>query len=310
MSDFHFLRPLWLWAVLPLVLVIVSLLRRRNAVTIWSKICDAHLLQPLLVYHGQAQRFTIVLSVFFSLLGMILALAGPTWSKIAVPTYQQVNPHLILLDLSSTMLEKDIAPDRLSRAKFKIHDLLSMPHAGQFGLMVYTSEPFIVSPLTDDAQTIEILLSALTPNILPVDGNRLELALQEAKALFTDSGFEVGDILILSSQVPSASAVDAAQKLGAQGYSVSIMPVVADKSARSLFAPVAKAGRGMVLAMTHSTVDLERWLQANNRAVHRYQMNQQDDVSIWRDEGRWFLLPSLILLLPLFRRGYFERIGS
>lgn len=310
MTEFHFLRPLWLWALLPALGIAINLMQRRTAVSIWSKVCDAHLLQPLLIYHGSVQRLAAVLGVFGSLVCMIVALAGPTWSKIAVPTYQHLNPHLILLDLSSNMMTTDLSPNRLTRAKFKIHDLLSLPGAGQFGLMVYSNEPFVVSPLTDDAQTIDILLSALTPSILPVDGNRLEQALLESKTIFTDIGLKFGDILVLSGQIPSAAAVDAAQKLGQAGYSVSVMPLVADKSARVLFAPLAKAGHGLVLTFTDSNADIQRWLALRNKPSHRYQVNQQDDIPIWRDQGRWFLLAGLLLLLPLYRRGWFERIGS
>ncbi len=310
MTEFHFLRPLWLWAILPILLLGIRLLRRGSAVTIWSQVCDAHLLAPLLVYHGRVQRGMVVMGVVTSLCCMVLALAGPTWSKNTVPTYRHVSPHMILLDLSSSMLTKDLSPDRLSRAKFKIHDLLAQSGTGQFGLMVYSSEPFVVSPLTNDAQTIDIFLSALSPNILPVDGNHLEQALLEAKTLFTDIGLPFGDILVLTGQVPSAAAVDAAQKLSSEGYTVSVMPILAYKSARPLFSPLAKAGHGHTLDLTDSDADLKQWLVWQQRAEHRYQINQQDDMPLWRDQGRWFLLPGLILLLPLFRRGWLERMGT
>lgn len=307
MAEFHFLRPVWLWMIVPVFLIAIGLLRRNTEATIWSKVCDAHLLQPLLIYHGQVRRFAVIVWFCVSILWMILALAGPTWSKIAVPTYQRLNPHVILLDLSSTMLMQDLSPDRLTRAKFKIHDLLAQPNTGQFGLMVYSNEPFVVSPLTDDAQTIDILLASLSPEILPVDGNRLDQALLESKALFTDIGFNSGDILVLTGQVPSSEAVVAAQDLGVAGYSVSIMPLLADKAANALFAPLAKAGRGTVLAFDDSDAEIKRWLALQYKR-QRYQMNQQDDVPLWRDQGRWFLLVGLILWLPMFRRGWFERV--
>ena len=310
MSEFHFLRPLWLWALLPILVLGISLLRRSAGVSTWSKICDAHLLAPLLIQHPRIQQTAMGISVIASLVCMILALAGPTWSKNPVPTYKQVSPHLILLDLSSDMLNKDVTPDRLTRAKFKIHDLLSQPGFGQFGLVVYSSEPFVVSPLTDDAQTIDILLSALRPNILPVDGNHLDQALREAKTLFTDLNLHFGDILVLTAQIPSAAAVETANTLHAEGYTVSVMPITADPSTRALFTPLAKAGHGNVLALTDSDADIKQWLKRRQLAVHRYQLNTQDDIPLWRDQGRWFLVPALILLLPLFRRGWFERMGT
>lgn len=310
MSEWHFLRPLWLWALLPILLIGIRLLRRGSAKTIWSKVCDAHLLPSLLIYHGRTQRVASVLCMVLSMVCVIVALAGPTWSKITVPTYQHLNPHLILLDLSSSMLNKDVSPDRLSRAKFKIHDLLAQAGAGQFGLMVYSSEPFVVSPLTDDAQTIEILLASLSPSILPVDGNHLEQALLEAKTMFTDIGLHFGDILVITGQIPSPAAVDAAQQLSEKGYTVSVLPLLPDQSARALFSPLAKAGHGEVIVLSHSDADIQHWLAMKQRMMHRYHLTHQDDVVIWQDQGRWFLLPGLLLLLPVFRRGWFERIGT
>lgn len=308
MAEFHFLRPQWFWALIPIIFLSISLMRQKNAVKIWSTVCDPHLLPSLLVYRGRSRRFWGLCCLFLSLFCMVLALAGPTWKKMTVPTYQQVKPRLILLDLSSSMLVKDVSPDRLTRAKFKIHDLLSQPNAGQFALMVYSSEPFLVSPLTEDAQTIDALLSTLQPDILPVEGNQLELALEEAKSVFTEAGLGFGDILVLTAETPSAAAVAAAQKLSAAGYTLSVLPLLADPQAQSLFAPLAKAGQGQVIPMTADRSDIQHWLKL--RALKAaYQVNLHDDIPLWRDEGRWFLLPGLLFLLPLFRRGWLERMA-
>lgn len=310
MSDLHFLRPYWLWALIPALGLVIGLLRRRSAVTVWSKVCDPHLLGPLLIHHGRSQRISMVGTLLASLVCMIVALAGPTWSKVTVPTYQHLNPHMIVLDLSTTMLQSDLSPSRLTRAKFKIHDLLALPNAGQFGLIVYSSEPFVVSPLTEDAQTIDVLVAALSPDILPVDGNHLELALEEAKHMLANMGLHRGDILVLSGQVPSAAAVDTASKLALAGYTVSVMPLTADPAVEASFTPLATAGHGTVLRFSDANSDIQAWTNAHHFSGQRYQLNQQDDMVIWQDQGRWCLLPGVLLFLPLFRRGWLARIGA
>ncbi len=309
MAEFHMLRPMWLWALVPVIFVFLGVWQQQTATKVWSRICDSHLLEPLLVHRGRVSRTLAMSLLMLSMLCMIIALAGPTWSKIAVPIYQHLQPRVVILDLSKSMLSKDLPPDRLTRAKFKIHDLLMQSNAGQFGLMVYSDEPFVVSPLTDDAQTIDTLLSSLTPDILPVDGNRLDRALDEVGALFAEVGVRFGDVLVLTAQIPSSAAVDAAQKLGAQGYHVSVMPLLPDKTALALFSPLAKAGLGQVVGFQDSSADIKHWLSLSRDTQH-FQMNQRDDIPLWRDEGRWFLLPGLLLLLPLFRRGWLERIKT
>lgn len=309
MSDFHVLRPWWFLACLPLLLLMLGLLQQRLTSYAWSKVCDAHLLPALLHHRGRTSRALALSLMSGSMLCMIIALAGPTWSKNKVPTYQQLKPRLILLDLSPAMLAQDLTPDRLTRAKFKIHDLLMHRNAGQYGLMVYADEPFVVSPITDDAQTIDVLLDSLTPSMMPVEGNRLEMALDEAKLMLTEMGIGFGEILVLTAQTPSAAAITAAKNLASQGYHLSVIPLHQDTTSLSAFTSLAKAGSGEMLRFTDSSHDIDKWLALEHKSA-QYQLHRQEDIPLWRDEGRWFLIPALLLLLPVFRRGWLARFQS
>src|SRR5262249_40593683 len=162
--------PWWLLAALPLLGLLWSLWRQSPRVLAWAAVCDRHLLEYLMQSKGQGRRHLALLSLFISGLCMCISLAGPTWSRLPVPLFKQIQPRVLVLDMSNAMLENDLTPDRLTRAKFKLHDLFKRRDIGQFGLVVYTGEPFVVSPLTDDARTIDSLLSSLSPDIMPVEG--------------------------------------------------------------------------------------------------------------------------------------------
>lgn len=307
MLEFHWLRSEWLWAGLPLILLGWKLLKRPLVTQAWAKVCDAHLLQPLLQTRGGVSRVGAVMLLLSSLLCMIIALAGPAWVKNAVPTYQHLQPRLIVLDLSESMLEQDVTPDRLTRAKFKIHDILKQADTGQLGLLVYTDEPFVVSPLTEDAQTMDGLLDPLSPTLMPVSGNRLDLALNEAYQMLTRVGLNYGEILVLTAQPPSVQAVEAARHLASSGYHTSVIPLLPNQTGIDAFSPLTQAGQGEVIAFTDTADDLQYWLKL--RHTHgQYRLNQQTGIPVWRDEGRWFLLPALMLLLPIFRRGWLTRV--
>jgi len=64
------------------------------------------------------------------------------------------------------MLADDLTPNRLTRAKYKLIDILGKQADGQMALIAYAGDAHTVSPLTDDPQTIEVLLPALTPDVL------------------------------------------------------------------------------------------------------------------------------------------------
>ncbi len=239
---------------------------------------------------------------------MVVSLAGPTWSRLPVPTYHRTQPKILVLDLSSDMAETDIKPSRLARAKFKIHDLLHQKHAGQFGLIVYTSEPFVVSPLTEDAQTVEELLPALVPNIMPVNGNNLQKALQEAETLIKQAGLEYGQVLVFTGQAPSDMAIQEAQRLRKNHMSVSIMPVRETNELNSSFAIFAAKGGGQLIPFTETQTNFQAWLKQAHE--NQYTQNSQQDMPIWHDQGRWFIIPALMFLLPAFQRGWLQRIRS
>lgn len=306
-TDFHFLRPWWLLMLLPLVGLTFALWRQKSKLHAWSEVCDPYLLNHLLQKKGQGQRMSSLLCLLVSLLLMILSGAGPTWTKLPVPTYKPIQPRVLVLDMSEQMMLDDLTPNRLSRAKFKLHDLLAHKDAGQFGLIVFTSEPFVVSPLTDDGQTISSLLTSLTPDIMPVTGQNLTRGLTEASQLIKQAGYDQGQILVLTADSPSSEAIALAKKLARSGIDSSIMPVTAENDLNPLFERFAHAGDGQLVHYTSDSSDLDQWLKSSTS--YQLSLSTDEDIPIWRDEGRWLLLPALLLLLPVFRRGWMQRVS-
>ena len=309
MTHWHWIRPYWLWTILPLILLAIGLARQQSSTLSWASIAEAHLIEPLLIKRGRSARGLKIVTLMLGLLAMIIALAGPSWTQNPIPTYKHRQARMILLDLSPAMLAQDKSPDRLSRAKFKIHDLLAQKDVGQFGLMVYTAEPFVLSPLTDDAQTIDALLDVLNPDIMPISGHRLELALDETGQMFNELGLSQGEILVLTANIPSIQAVDSARKLANHGLHVSVIPIIQDPNAWPLFNPLAQAGLGDMIPLRDDNKDIRRWLARKDNRPD-FQRNLDNDIPLWRDEGRWFLALGLVLMLPLFRSGFLRSLSQ
>jgi Ca-activated chloride channel family protein len=308
MAHLHLLRPWWLLVIIPLCGLIFILWQQKPKLHAWEEICDTHLLDHLVQKQGTSNRLFSLILLFLSILFMIIALTGPSWYQLPTATYKPVHPRVLVLDLSESMMRADLSPNRLSRAKFKLHDLFSHKDAGQFGLIVFTGEPFIVSPLTDDGKTIDSLLSTLTPDIMPVTGQKLDSALDEASKLIKQAGYDQGQILVLTADTPSLEARDTAAKLAENGIFSSIMPMRADKNLNPLFQQFANSGEGQLVAYTSDSSDLDQWLNAHNR--EQFARSAEEDIPLWRDEGRWFLIPALLLLLPVFQRGWMQRMAG
>lgn len=305
-ADLHFLRPLSFLLLVPLLALVLLWWRKAPQLQGWGDVCDAHLLAHLVRHNGQSKPALSLITIFLSMVLMIFSLSGPAWHQLPVPVYKIAQPRVLLLDMSDTMMNSDLSPNRLSRAKFKIQDLLARKDVGQFALIAYTGEPFVVSPLTDDGQTIASLLPSLTPDVMPVAGQKLDAALNEAAHLIQQAGYDQGQILVLTAATPSAEAIATAKKLAASGIFSSVMPVRADKELNPLFQRFASSGNGQLLVYTADSYDLERWI--NNSPQEHFTKSKDNDVPLWRDEGRWFLVPALLLLVPVFRRGWLQRM--
>ena len=143
LAELHFLRPLWLLALLPALFLLWILWHRRGDVA-WRKVIAPHLLPHLLSGNGAPEsRFRpLHLLAAFWLLAVIAA-AGPTWEREPAPFAEQRAPLVIALYVGESMLAEDIQPTRLERATHKIRDLLALRPGARAALIAYAGDgPF------------------------------------------------------------------------------------------------------------------------------------------------------------------------
>ena len=125
-GDFHFLRPIWLLALVAAALLAWLIARRGDARSRWSGTIAPELLEHLMIDRQTSLRLRpLHLTVALLVLGG-LAAAGPTWERERAPFVDDKAPLVITIDLSQTMDATDVAPTRLERAKLKVRDLLAL----------------------------------------------------------------------------------------------------------------------------------------------------------------------------------------
>ena len=176
----HWMRPEWLWSLVPAALLVLLLWRLRGRLGNWNQVIAPELL-PFLVSPEAGSRGPNLLP--FILLGWVLAAlaaAGPSWEKLPQPVHQKQDALVLVLDLSYSMKSGDLAPSRLDRTRQKLLDLLATRKEGQTGLIAYAGDSHIVTPLTDDTPTIANLLPALAPEMMPVPGSNPAAAVAQA----------------------------------------------------------------------------------------------------------------------------------
>lgn len=238
LADFHFLRPLWLLALLALPLLPWLWRRLGGASGGWQGVVDAHLLRHQL-QRGRRARAAPALAMLAWAIAVV-ALAGPAWRELPQPLQQREAALAIVLEVSDSMRAADLPPDRLSRARYALTDLLRTRRDGQFALVAYAGAAFTVAPVTDDGTTLLALLDALDPAQMPVAGASADRALRHAATVLERAGYPRGDILLVADGA-SAEAAGVAAELNARGYTVSVLGVGTEAGA-----PVALAEGGFL----------------------------------------------------------------
>ena len=81
LSEFHFLRPIWLVGLLALPILIWLLHRLVARASAWRDVLDNDLAEPLLVSRGQRSRLRPLPLLTAVWLLTVIALAGPLGKK-------------------------------------------------------------------------------------------------------------------------------------------------------------------------------------------------------------------------------------
>lgn len=194
LNQFHFLRPEWFMALVPLMLLVVLIRKTTAKQSGWQSVIPSHLYQHMVIGKTEMGVKPPMWMLAFVWVVSVTALAGPTWERLPQPVYQLKMGHVIVIDMSLSMRATDMTPDRLTRAKYKAIDLVNAIGEGEMGLVAYAGDAFVISPLTEDAGNITTLIPSLSPEIMPVPGSDPLLGIESAAELLTNAGYNSGMI--------------------------------------------------------------------------------------------------------------------
>ena len=104
---------------------------------------------------------------------LFAALAGPQWGTEIIEAQGAFAQTVIAVDVSASMRARDLRPDRLDNAKNMLRMLVNNLKEERIGIIAFTSQAFIQCPITTDDDALQYFISALQPDMLPVNGTSL-----------------------------------------------------------------------------------------------------------------------------------------
>ncbi|WP_137170012.1 VWA domain-containing protein [Marinomonas sp. FW-1] len=316
----HFERPLWL-ILLPITLLIAFLVTTKSANSrTLNKVVDQRLMQHL-VYKNTASNINKWLG-FAAVSLCWIGLAGISWTKAPSTMFENTQKTILVVDQSMSMYATDLKPNRQTQLKQTIRDILDNSKEGEIALVAFAGEGFVISPFSQDRETITHFLLALDPLIMPVYGSNLTSGIESALSLSPNSAEPVHLIVLtddLSEQ--DQNTIPALLKgkniqldliaVGTQNASIIKLPdgQILRKNGRNVMptTPVdnlkalttSLGGRfyqgrltpQSLADITDTALSNEQTQKAQNKSIH------------WIEQGHWFALPFLLWLAFQFRKG-------
>lgn len=112
-----------------------------------------------------------------------LAAAGPHWGVREVEGRPAGRDVVLVVDVSRSMLVRDLIPDRLERQRLLARQLVRELEGSRVGLVAFAGRAHILSPLTTDRGVLELYLDALDAEIASQGGSSLATAIRQGTDL-------------------------------------------------------------------------------------------------------------------------------
>lgn len=295
-SVFHFLRPALLLLLVPIFLLWWFFRRDQRSDAETSGQIAPHLAKALAVGERSRHQFKPVDLIALLLTLLALGAAGPSWTRLPDPLMAKTTPLVVVLKVSDSMTEKDVPPERLTRARQKVLDLLKTRDGAPTALVAYAGSAHRVVPLTEDQDLLRPYLDGLSPDVMPVPGENAAAALRLAEQILAKDETP-GGILFVLDNLSDGDASAMSQRTDKNGLGF------------LLVAPGNENGDA-VSQVRDSKVERVTPDKSDLRALNRYfdsafrQALATDKNLQWEDRGWWLAWPAALLALLWFRRGW------
>lgn len=205
-----------LFVMLPafIVLFLVARWIRRKALKRFASPGLHRLLMPAASPSRPWIKFILFLLAFS---GILMAAVNPQTGSRLEEARREGIEIVVALDVSRSMLARDITPNRLERARLAVDRLITQLEQDKIAIVVFAGSAHTQVPMTSDYRAARMILRSVSTESVSLQGTDIAQALERAMASFSPQGEADRVILLISDgesheDDPMAAAQRAAEK--------------------------------------------------------------------------------------------------
>ena len=163
----------------------------------------------------------------FALVMIVIAIARPR----SAGTMEKVDTEgidiILAMDVSTSMLARDLTPDRISASKDIAIEFISQRPSDRMGIVVFAGESFTQCPLTTDRATLINLMKEVQTDLIE-DGTAIGNGLATAVARMKDSDAKSRVVILLTDgvnnrgEISPQMAAEIAKTYGVRVYTIGV----------------------------------------------------------------------------------------
>ena len=228
MGKLSFLNPEFFWLFLLIPMAVAWIYWKRNEQTATLKISSTQGFKDSNTLLTKLKPLLNVMRLL-ALSSLIIAMARPRTVDISNQTKTTRGIDIVIaMDVSGSMLAKDLRPNRMEALKDVAADFVEERPNDRIGLVLYASEAYTKTPVTSDkAVVLEAIKSVKYDNVLQ-DGTGIGMGLSTAVNRLKDSKAKSKVIILLTDGVNNAgfiepeTAADIAKQYGIKVYTIGV----------------------------------------------------------------------------------------
>jgi Ca-activated chloride channel family protein len=318
MMEYTFANPEFFWGLLLIPLLVGwHVFSRKKHV--------AHVLNPSVKAFTKTGRLPkwqplLVVLRMLAIALIVVALARPQTQDVSTQTKTNKGIDIVMaIDVSSSMLARDLKPNRLSALKKVAADFIAKRTSDRIGLVVYAGESYTKAPITSDKALVVDVLGKVSYDGVINDGTAIGMGLATSVNRLRDSKAKSKVIILLTDGVNNTGFVDPktaaglARSFGIKTYTIGL------GSNGSAPAPVALRPDGsFVYQLTKVEIDEallksiavetggsyyratdNKKLEAIYKEIDKLERTEVEEIRYtkYHEQFRWFVLWAIAALL-------------